>query len=80
MNIISIDLPWKSITRGRRVLAIANLDKNIEIKIAKDDDKLLQLVQDNAVLSTRGGRQDFVVLQVRAFRLGCHSRLTTSLD
>ena len=48
MNIISIDLPWESTNKGRRALAIADLDKNVEIKTAEDDDELLQLVQDNA--------------------------------
>lgn len=47
MNIISVDLPWKSTNKGHRALAIVNPNKNIVIKTAENDDELLQLVQDN---------------------------------
>jgi predicted nuclease with RNAse H fold len=47
VNIISVDLSWKSTTKGHRALAIVDLNKNIVIKTAENDDELLQLVQDN---------------------------------
>ena len=47
MNIISIDLPWKSTTEAHRALAIANLGRDIRIERAEDDEELLQTVQDN---------------------------------
>ena len=47
MNIISVDLPWKSDKRGRRALAIADLDRHVRIALANDDDELLALVRDN---------------------------------
>ena len=47
MNVISVDLPWKSTNKGHRALAIANWDKDIDIKTTEDDDELLCLVQDN---------------------------------
>jgi len=48
MNIISIDLPWKEDTKGRRTLAIADPDGNIEIALATDDNGLLELVRETA--------------------------------
>ena len=48
MNIISIDLPWKSDNIGRRVLATTDLDGNVKIVSARDDNELLALVQDSA--------------------------------
>ena len=48
MNIISIDLPWNEDTKGRRTLAIADPDGNIEIALAADDNGLLELVRDTA--------------------------------
>ena len=47
-KIISIDLPWKEDKKGRRVLAVADLDRNIKIMSANDDDELLGLVRDAA--------------------------------
>ena len=47
-KIISIDLPWKEDKKGRRVLAVADLDRNIKIMSANDDDELLGLVRDVA--------------------------------
>jgi len=47
VGIISIDLPWKSTNKAHRALAIANLDKDVRIKRAENDDELLQLVQNN---------------------------------
>ncbi len=48
MNIISIDLPWKSDKRGHRALAIADLDGSVKIAQANDDNELLKLVRENA--------------------------------
>ena len=48
MNIVSIDLPWKEDTEGRRTLAIADPDGNIEIALAADDNGLLELVRNTA--------------------------------
>jgi len=48
VNIISVDLPWKSDKRGRRALAIADLDGNVKIMSARDDNELLTFVQDSA--------------------------------
>lgn len=48
MNIISVDLPWQEDKKGRRVLAVADLDRNIKIMSANDDDELLGLVRDAA--------------------------------
>lgn len=47
MNIISVDLPWNPDKRGHRALAIANLDGNVKIALANDDDELLALVRGN---------------------------------
>lgn len=47
MNIISIDLPWKPDKRGPRALAVANLDGNIKVMLANDDNEMLKLVRDN---------------------------------
>jgi predicted RNase H-like nuclease len=47
MNIISIDLPWKSTTEGGRALVIANLNRNIRVETSGGDEELLRLVQDN---------------------------------
>lgn len=44
MNIISVDLPWKEEIKGRRALAIADLDGNVKMAPASNDDELLQLV------------------------------------
>ncbi len=48
MNIISIDLPWKEERKGRRTLAIADLDGNIKTMSASDDHELRALVRKNA--------------------------------
>jgi len=48
MNIISVDLPWKPDTEGRRALAIAGLDGNVKIARASDDNELLELGRDSA--------------------------------
>jgi len=48
MNIISVDLPWKSDKIGRRVLAVADLDGKIKIVSARDDNELLTFVQNSA--------------------------------
>lgn len=48
MNIISVDLPWQEDKKGRRTLAIADLDGNIKIAQAKDDKELLELVREIA--------------------------------
>jgi len=47
MNIISIDLPWKEDKKGRRILAIADLDGNVKIAPASDDNEMLGLVRHN---------------------------------
>lgn len=47
MNIISVDLPWKKETKGRRTLAIADLNGNVKIEQASDDDELLKLLFKN---------------------------------
>ena len=50
MNIISIDLPWKSATVNHRALAIANNlngESSIEVVVVNDDEELLQRVKDN---------------------------------
>lgn len=48
MNIISIDIPWKSEKKERRALAFADKNRNIRIMRASDDDELLELVQGKA--------------------------------
>lgn len=48
MNMISIDLPWKEDKKGRRALAIADLDGNVKIVPANDDNELLELVGESA--------------------------------
>jgi len=48
MKIISVDLPWKAETSGRRALAIADLNGKIEIKRSSDDEELLALVSSSA--------------------------------
>lgn len=48
MKVISIDLPWKEDKKGRRVLAIADLDGNVKITQASDDNELLGLVHESA--------------------------------
>jgi len=48
MSIISVDLPWKEGKRGRRTLAIADLDGNVKIAQASDDNELLELVCESA--------------------------------
>lgn len=47
MNIISVDLPWNPNNKGRRVLAVADLDKNISILTAKDDTQMLDSIKEN---------------------------------
>lgn len=47
MNIISIDLPWNPNKKEHRALAIADLDRNVKIMLANDDNELLELVRDN---------------------------------
>ncbi len=47
MNIISVDLPWNPNNRGRRALAIADLDGNIKVMPANDDDEMLRLITEN---------------------------------
>ena len=67
MNIISVDLPWKEGKRGRRALAVADLDRNIKIMSASDDDEMLALARDNAEpesivlldIPIEGGEQKF---------------------
>jgi len=48
MNIISVDLPWREDKKGRRTLAIADLDGNVRITQASDDNELLKLVRESA--------------------------------
>lgn len=48
MNIISVDLPWREDKKGRRPLAIADLDGNVRITQASDDNELLKLVHESA--------------------------------
>jgi predicted nuclease with RNAse H fold len=48
MNIISVDLPWKSETKGRTAIVIADLDGNVKIERASDDNGLLELVRKYA--------------------------------
>lgn len=48
MNIVSVDLPWKEDKRGRRALAVADLDRNVNIMSASNDDELLKLVGESA--------------------------------
>ena len=48
MNVISIDLPWNRDSKAGRALAIVSRDRRVEIEAAKNDDELLQLVQDHA--------------------------------
>jgi len=48
MNIISVDLPWREDKKGRRTLAIADLDSNVRITQASDDNELLKSVRESA--------------------------------
>jgi len=45
MNIISIDLPWEEKRKGRRAIAVARLDRHIEVCQAADDDELSRLAR-----------------------------------
>lgn len=47
MNIISIDLPWNPDKKGRRAVAVADLDGNVKIAQAGDDNELLELIRGN---------------------------------
>ncbi|MDI6815546.1 MAG: hypothetical protein QMC90_05685, partial [Dehalococcoidales bacterium] len=67
MNIISVDLPWNPGKKGRRAVVVADLDRNIKIMSAKDDDEMLALVRNNAEqesivlldIPIEGGEQKF---------------------
>jgi len=48
MNIISVDLPWREDKKGHRTLAIADLDSNVKITQANDDNELLELLHKGA--------------------------------
>jgi predicted nuclease with RNAse H fold len=47
MNIISIDLPWEKKTKGRRALAMADLEGNVRIAPASDDNEMLELALES---------------------------------
>ncbi len=54
MNIISVDLLWKEDKRERRILAIADLDGNVRITQASDDNEpnKLRVYFPNGIVST----------------------------
>ncbi len=58
MQIISIDLPWNEKVKGRRILAIAELQGHVSIMPAGDDSELIELVSQSAK------QKSFVLLDI----------------
>ena len=53
MNTISVDLPWNPDNKGRTALAVTDLDGNIKVMRANDENEMLRLITENVEQKSR---------------------------